>query len=60
MHTTRCETQKIDCSLINQAELARRTGYSETMISYVLRGLRKNDKLLEQIKLIIKEHSKAA
>ncbi len=60
MHTTRRETQKIDCSLINQAELSRRTGYSQTMISYVLRGLRKNETLLESIKAILKEHSKAA
>ena len=50
----------IDRQLINQAELARRTGYSEAYISYILRGQRKNDELLEQIKNIIRETAQAA
>lgn len=43
------EQVKIDRSLINQAEIARRTGYSEGMISLVLNGKRKNDQLLKKI-----------
>lgn len=45
---------KIDRKLINQAELARRTGYSEAMISMLLNGKRKNEKLLAQVIEIIK------
>lgn len=45
---------KIDRKLINQAEIARRTGYSEAMISLVLSGKRKNDKLMQKIIEIIK------
>lgn len=44
----------IDRRLINQAEIARRTGYSEAMISLVLSGKRKNEKLLQQIIAIVK------
>lgn len=43
------ENKKIDRKLINQAEIARRTGYSEAMISLVLNGKRKNDKLMQKI-----------
>ena len=43
------EHMKIDRKLINQAEIARRTGYSEAMISLVLSGKRKNDKLMQKI-----------
>lgn len=43
------ENKKIDRNLINQAEIARRTGYSEAMISLVLNGKRKNDKLMQKI-----------
>lgn len=46
--------KKIDRALINQAEIARRTGYSEAMISMVLNGKRKNEKLLNKILEIIK------
>ncbi|MEG8946635.1 hypothetical protein [Rosettibacter firmus] len=45
---------KLDRKLINQAEIARRTGYSEAMISLVLSGKRKNDKLLAKIIEIVK------
>ncbi len=54
------EPLNIDRALIKQSELARRTGYSESYISYILRGKRKNDALLEQIKQIIRNISKAA
>lgn len=43
------EHMKIDRQLINQAEIARRTGYSEAMVSLVLSGKRKNDRLLKKI-----------
>lgn len=43
------ENKKIDRKLINQAEIARRTGYSEAMVSLVLNGKRKNDKLMQKI-----------
>jgi len=43
------ENKKIDRNLINQAEIARRTGYSEAMVSLVLNGKRKNDKLMQKI-----------
>ena len=48
------EQMKIDRPLINQAEIARRTGYSEAMISLVLSGKRKNDNLLQKIIEIVK------
>lgn len=45
---------KIDRPLINQAELARRTGYSQAMVSLVLNGKRKNERLMQQILEILK------
>ncbi|WP_337871596.1 helix-turn-helix domain-containing protein [Ignavibacterium sp.] len=48
------EHLKIDKRLVNQAEIARRTGYSEAMISMLLNGKRKNEKLLAKIIEIIK------
>lgn len=50
---------KIDRNLFNQAEIARRTGYSEAMISLVLNGKRKNDRLLAKIIEIIKNANAA-
>ncbi len=50
---------KIDRNLFNQAEIARRTGYSEAMISLVLNGKRKNERLLAKIIEIIKNANAA-
>lgn len=49
------ENKKIDRKLINQAEIARRTGYSEAMVSLVLNGKRKNDKLMQKIIEIVQK-----
>lgn len=45
---------KLDRNLINQAEIARRLGVSEALVSLVLNKKRKNDKLLAKIIEIVK------
>ena len=49
------EPIKIDLAMINQAEIARRLGISQMYVSYILRGMRKSDKYLQQIKELIRE-----
>lgn len=44
---------KIDKRLINQSEIARRIGVSKSLVSLVLNGKRKNDKLIQKIKEIV-------
>lgn len=48
------ELAKIDKKLINQSEIARRLGYHYSYISLILSGKRKNAKIIEKIKEIIK------
>lgn len=46
--------EQIDRKLINQAEIARRLGYSEAYISLILNNKYKNDKVLARILEIVK------
>ena len=45
---------KLDRKLINQAEIARRLGVSEALVSLVLNKKRKNERLLARIIEIVK------